>query len=277
MFELLDDHVQRTPSAVALIVPDQSERHEITYIEFGSLLEELASELNRLGVSKGSVAALCMPRTVSQVVAVWGVLKSGAAFLPIDAEAPESRKSLFLQESEAAVVIHLAGDEAAAQLAESLSITSIVMGTKGNRVSTSERSAHATVERIRPAEHDLALLIYTSGTTGQPKGIRYDHTHLMHGVYFFGHQCEMTSQSIGMLPIPYFWAVVEYEMFPALIVEENWLCCLPMVTRAQSLWQTPSRTSRSVCCRSHRRFWIWFWTFMMPIKVQNHLRHCDTL
>jgi len=214
---LLDDHVQRTPSAVALIVPDQSERHEITYIEFGSLLEELASELNRLGVSKGSVAALCMPRTVSQVVAVWGVLKSGAAFLPIDAEAPESRKSLFLQESEAAVVIHLAGDEAAAQLAESLSITSIVMGTKGNRVSTSERSAHATVERIRPAEHDLALLIYTSGTTGQPKGIRYDHTHLMHGVYFFGHQCEMTSQSIGMLRSPYFWAVVEYEMFPALI------------------------------------------------------------
>jgi amino acid adenylation domain-containing protein len=157
-----------------------------------------------------------MPRTVSQVVAVWGVLKSGAAFLPIDSEAPENRKSLFVKESEASVVIHMAADESAARLAEALSVTSISMGTKGKRESTLERSASAPVERVRPEEHDMSLLIYTSGTTGQPKGIKYDHKHLMHGVYFFRHQTEMSSQSVGMLRSPYFWAVVEYEMFPAL-------------------------------------------------------------
>jgi amino acid adenylation domain-containing protein len=217
VFELLEDHVQKTPSAVALVVSDQSERKEFTYSDFGALLEELATELNRVGVSKGAVVALCMPRTISQVVAVWGVLKSGAAFLPMDAEAPESRKSLFVQESEAVAIIHLAGDEGVAQLAEKLSVTSIVMGTNGKIASTLERLALAPVERLRPAEHDMAMLIYTSGTTGQPKGIKYDHKHLMHGVYFFGHQCDMTSQSVCMLRSPYFWAVVEYEMFPALI------------------------------------------------------------
>merc|ERR1719476_876789 len=64
----------------------------------------------------------------------------------------------------------------------------------------------------------MALLIYTSGTTGQPKGIMYSHQHLLHGSHFFCHQCGMSAKSTAMLKSPYIWAIIEYEIFPALMV-----------------------------------------------------------
>jgi len=73
------------------------------------------------------------------------------------------------------------------------------------------------MERIRPEADDMCLLIYTSGTTGKPKGIVYDHRFLMHGAHFFGECCEMNANSIALLKSPYFWAIIEWEMFPALM------------------------------------------------------------
>lgn len=63
----------------------------------------------------------------------------------------------------------------------------------------------------------MALLIYTSGTTGTPKGIVYDHRMLMHGLYFFAWECKMDQSTVALMKSPYFWAVIEWEVFPALV------------------------------------------------------------
>ncbi|CAE7602347.1 tycA [Symbiodinium sp. CCMP2456] len=236
VIELFEEQAKARPAATALIVPSAGRSSkEITYKEMAACVDEVADTLLSLGISCGSVVALVMDRSVAQVVAVYGTLKAGAAFLPVDNDAPLARKQFLLHESEAAAMIAVSGDEVARELATEIGCNFIALPADGSRSGLQllrrQRSrAHSFASDgepgtgpsgyaggyRRPEASDMALLIYTSGTTGAPKGIVYDHEHLMHGVYFFGSQCQVDSTSVAMLKSPYFWAIIEWEMFPAL-------------------------------------------------------------
>ena len=100
-YPVFGDQVKKQPSAVAL-VPDGA--LELTYAELNQAAEAVATQLLGVGASVGGVAALILDRRVAQVVAIYGVLKAGAAYMPVDFDAPPSRKK-FLAQSEAKVVI----------------------------------------------------------------------------------------------------------------------------------------------------------------------------
>eukprot|EP00437_Effrenium_voratum_P004477 CAMPEP_0181435406 /NCGR_PEP_ID=MMETSP1110-20121109/20316_1 /TAXON_ID=174948 /ORGANISM="Symbiodinium sp., Strain CCMP421" /LENGTH=1047 /DNA_ID=CAMNT_0023558939 /DNA_START=36 /DNA_END=3177 /DNA_ORIENTATION=+ len=242
VIELFQDRVKATPDSVALLVPGAGRTSkEITYKDLGTLVDEVAECLVSLGACCDSVVGLMMDRCVAQVVAVFGTLQAGAAFLPIDNDAPLARKQFLLNESESRVLIAVSGDEVARELAVEMGCHFISLPANGSaslqltrrqrsrthsfgsdyegmvaEPSGRERVQSAGGEYRRPEAQDMALLIYTSGTTGAPKGIVYDHTHLMHGVHFFAEHCEMDSSSVALLKSPYFWAIIEWEMFPAL-------------------------------------------------------------
>lgn len=238
VIELFEEQAKARPASTALIVPSSGRSSkEITYKELAACVDEVADTLLSLGISCGSVVALVMDRSVAQVVAVYGTLKAGAAFLPVDNDAPLARKQFLLHESEAAAMIAVSGDEVARELATEIGCNFIALPADGSRSALQllrrQRSrAHSFASDgaepgsgpsggyaggyRRPEASDMALLIYTSGTTGAPKGIVYDHQHLMHGVYFFGSQCQVDSTSVAMLKSPYFWAIIEWEMFPVL-------------------------------------------------------------
>jgi len=236
--ELFAEQVQNRPNAVALALPETPSApvQNFTYIELMNSVAEVIDQLLSVGITVGSIAALSLERSVAQVVAVYGVLGSGAAFLPIDADAPLNRKMLLVSESESSVVVGIRGDKSVQELAmmnprcpwllllhrcgssgamisrpRSLSTTGLIGRTRSGSV-----GGGAPTKLVRPESDDMALLIYTSGTTGVPKGIVYDHRHLMHGVHFFAEQTAMSNTSVGMLKSPYFWAIVEWELFPAL-------------------------------------------------------------
>jgi amino acid adenylation domain-containing protein len=217
--ELFEDRVQEQPSAVALVLPrtPSTAQMQITYHELDKAAEELARELLSTGVGRGSVVALILARSVAQVVAVYGVLKAGAAFLPMDAESPSARMKQLLIESAAATVVGIQGDEACAELVSTIGIPFVALAVDGALDVRKFGGKDTRVEHTRPKGNDMSMLIYTSGSTGQPKGIVYEHRFLMHGAHFFGECCEMDAKSVALLKSPYFWAVIEYEMFPALM------------------------------------------------------------
>ncbi|CAE8674828.1 unnamed protein product, partial [Polarella glacialis] len=238
LIELFEDRVKENPAAVALTVPGSTRpSKEITYGALNAAIDEVTDALLSCGITRGSVVALVLDRSVAQVVAVFGVLKAGAAFLPVDNDAPFARKQFLLLESESSALIAAQGDQPAVELASEVGLNFIALPTDGSlstiqiqrlagmRANSLVRQPSSPgggivstgpVERIRPEASDMALLIYTSGTTGSPKGIVYDHQHLMHGVHFFATHCKMNSSSVGLLKSPYFWAIIEWEMFPAL-------------------------------------------------------------
>ncbi|MDX3227985.1 non-ribosomal peptide synthetase/type I polyketide synthase [Streptomyces sp. ME19-01-6] len=160
---LFEQQARRTPDAVALI---SGERH-VTYRELDSRANRLARQLRARGAVRGERVAVLLPRGPQLITALLGVLKSGAAYVPLDPSVPTPRLTRLLDDGtpvllltfDAALALH--PDLAARlpiQLAEEVADT---------------LPAEPLQDGARP--EDPAYCIYTSGSTGRPKGVVVPH------------------------------------------------------------------------------------------------------
>ncbi|SKX01118.1 D-alanine--poly(phosphoribitol) ligase, subunit 1 [Mycobacteroides abscessus subsp. massiliense] len=133
-------------------------------------LDEASNRLAHLlishGVGPGQRVALLFSRSVEAVVAIMGVLKTGAAYVPIDPSVPDARLRFVLCDAGPVVVV------TTAELADRLAGHGLTVVDIGGRAVYSQPSAALSV---MPHPDDIAYLIYTSGTTGTPKGVAIPH------------------------------------------------------------------------------------------------------
>ncbi|MDL4820041.1 non-ribosomal peptide synthetase [Actinomadura opuntiae] len=170
--QLFESVVASAPDATALV----ADGAELTYAELDARANRLARLLIGHGVGPESVVAVVVDRGARLVVALLGVLKAGAAYLPIDPGNPQERIAFMIGESRAVHVLASAATEAA--VPESTGVPLLVL----DRPSTVERLAGlpdgtvADAERLAPAAPDRpAYMIFTSGSTGTPKGVVVPH------------------------------------------------------------------------------------------------------
>ncbi|GFJ83608.1 hypothetical protein Phou_077880 [Phytohabitans houttuyneae] len=156
LVELFAAQAARTPDRVAVTGEDG----ELTYAELDARADRLARRLVVAGAGPERYVALVLPRSVSQVVAVLGVLKSGAAYLPVDPAQPADRMARMLRD--AAPVAVVADD--------SLDLPELSVP----RLPVTDESL-VDAELVAPDPDTPAYLIYTSGSTGQPKGVVVTH------------------------------------------------------------------------------------------------------
>ena len=167
---LVEAQVARTPAALAVA----NEGVELTYAELNGAANRLARLLVRGGIGAEDVVALVMPRSVDMVVALLAVLKTGAAYLPVDLGYPADRVAYMLTESGARLVVVADGVDIAVPPGvprldlPAVGAPSPADGEPGHDLTDAERSAP-----VLPAQP--AYVIYTSGSTGRPKGV------MMHG------------------------------------------------------------------------------------------------
>ncbi|OBF13812.1 hypothetical protein A5730_02295 [Mycobacterium sp. ACS4054] len=153
--------VGRTPEAVALVDAGAS----WTYGELDAAADQLARFLVARGVVPGDVVALLFERSARAIIAMLAVLKSGAAYLPIDPAHPDARIAFMLED--ATPVAALTTGELVSRLAgHQLSVIDIDDAT---------RSGRPDAALPTPAADNIAYLLYTSGTTGTPKGVAITH------------------------------------------------------------------------------------------------------
>lgn len=172
--------VARTATTLPALVAEQAARHPdnlavqtdsvvLSYAELDDRATRAAGYLAGLGVRPRGTVAVCARRSARIPVLALGIMKAGAAYLPLDPADPETRLGAILADSGAAVV--LCDDaEIAERLGSQPGVTAIDLDVEWTAV---EQADPAPVRAGAPT--DLAYVIYTSGSTGTPKGVLVEH------------------------------------------------------------------------------------------------------
>ena len=143
--------------------------HQLTYGALDARAEAFARRLRALGAGPEALVALSLERSPSQIVAILGILKSGAAYLPLDPSNPPERVAAILEQADPRVLVT---DAAGRERFAGLDIPSIHPedGETAEDSETAEDGEMASVHADHPA-----YVLFTSGSTGRPKGIAVTH------------------------------------------------------------------------------------------------------
>ncbi|MDH6704906.1 amino acid adenylation domain-containing protein [Kitasatospora sp. MAA19] len=169
------------PDHPAVVAPDGvpagEETPRLSYAALNERANRLAHLLLERGVGPGDVVALALPRSPQLVVALLAVLKTGAAYLPVDPQYPAERIAYMLGDAAPAQVLTA---EAVADRLPGLpdGVVPLVLDSLGTRSDLTGRPDRNPVDadRTRPlSPRDVAYVIYTSGSTGRPKGVAVPH------------------------------------------------------------------------------------------------------
>ncbi len=162
--ELFEEQANRTTDATAM----EAEGEKLTYGELNLKANQLANHLRSVGVGHESLVGLCVDRSLDMMIGLLGIMKSGAAYIPIDPAFPSERVKGILEDSGVQTIVtqaHLAFDlREHAERVICIDIEWDTVATKG-----------AEKPEIDVNADSLAYVIYTSGSTGKPKGVQVGH------------------------------------------------------------------------------------------------------
>lgn len=162
--ELISSQTQKTPDRIAAAFEGQA----LTYSDLDRRSNQLAHYLSTSGIGPGSFVGLLIDRSIEMVIALLGILKSGAAYVPLDPAFPADRIAFMIEDSSMQVVLtrqNLLGSMASSK------VKTICLDRDWPSISNESPEDPPTTSN----SDTLAYLIYTSGSTGRPKGVQISH------------------------------------------------------------------------------------------------------
>ncbi|MEM0941335.1 MAG: amino acid adenylation domain-containing protein [Bacteroidota bacterium] len=225
LVEFFEEQVQSNPEAIAF----QYEHVALTYDELNKLSNQVAYYLQEeYIIGRGDFVCLLMDRSEKMMIALLGILKSGAAYVPISIDYPEARIKYILEDTKAKCVIH--DDDLGLSLAFG-DATSITLAS-WETISTYPNDNPVS----KPLSSDLAYVIYTSGSTGVPKGVMIPHQGVVNRLDWMWKQYSFTSEDVILQKTPYVFDVSVWELFmPVMNGARLVMCNQEVVFNAKEL------------------------------------------
>ena len=210
--KLFEEQVEKTPDNTAIVQPPNSaeeiEAKNITYSKLNNLSNKIANYIVSKGIEKGSVIGICYDRKIEQIALVFGILKAGCAYLPLDTKYPEERIKYMVEDSKAKIVF----TQSKYENKFGGNIPLIFLDSALDEIDAMAES----VENIDVQPDDLAYIIYTSGSTGKPKGVAVEHGNLVNYIYSAKENFAVNSEDKVLQFASISFDAAAEEIYPAL-------------------------------------------------------------
>ena len=197
--------VTLTPNKTAVVFQHQT----LTYGELDHQANQLAHYLAEKGVKAGAIVGLFLTRSIRLIVSILGVLKAGAAYLPLDPDYPTERTAFILADAGVALLLteHHTSDKLP------LNLTPVADLDADNQAILRQPTHNPETRLISSG---LAYVLYTSGSTGQPKGVMVEHRQVLAMLRGFEHIAPARETLQGTAVCSYSFDVSVWEFFSNL-------------------------------------------------------------
>ena len=206
--ELFEEQVRRSPEATAVVF----EEEELSYGELNERANQLAWRLRELGVGPETRVGLLVERSLEMVVGLLGVLKAGAAYVPLDPDYPSERLSYMLESAQVKVLLT---QERLREQRPPYSGPVLELDGAEEWMRIAEQKRGNLDVALMP-EH-LAYIIYTSGSTGRPKGVMNSHGGLLNRLLWMQEEYRLEPEDVVLQKTPFSFDVSVWEFLWPLL------------------------------------------------------------
>ncbi|WP_069470758.1 non-ribosomal peptide synthetase [Candidatus Marithrix sp. Canyon 246] len=203
VIDLFEQQVATTPDKIAVTFADQ----QLTYQQLNCRANQLAHYLQAIGIQPEVLVGLCIGRSHEMLIGLLGILKAGAAYLPLDPNVPAARNAFLLEQAQIQVLV---------------TIQSVIAGWSIDQAHVicldnplSEQNTDNPINNL--LGQNLAYVIYTSGSTGKPKGVMIEHHSLITHTQAIIEHTELQPNDKILQFAPINFDVSIEEIFPALL------------------------------------------------------------
>ncbi|WP_313559736.1 non-ribosomal peptide synthetase, partial [Ruminiclostridium cellobioparum] len=195
---MFEEQAGKTPNNVAVIFRDG----HMTYRELNEKANRLASALRGKGTGAGSIIGILAERSFEMLVGIMGILKSGAAYMPLSPEYPEERIRYMLEDSSAKILL------AQERFVDELVFDGDVLNLDNEGLYEGDGSNPEIINK----PDDLAYVLYTSGSTGRPKGVMIEHRSIINRLHWMQRKYPLGEGDAILQKTPYSFDVSVWEL-----------------------------------------------------------------
>jgi amino acid adenylation domain-containing protein/non-ribosomal peptide synthase protein (TIGR01720 family) len=201
--DLFEEQVDKTPDNIAVVYDKQ----KLTYRELNEKANMLALRLREIGVKPDDFVGIATERSLEMIVGIYGIIKSGGAYVPMDPEYPEDRISYMISDCKPKVIVTYKADIKAGDIP--------IINLGDQKIFKDKVENLEKVNKSR----DLLYVIYTSGSTGKPKGVMVEHRNVINltgGIYEFLYSKFKKSINVALIASYAFDASIQQIFTPLL-------------------------------------------------------------
>ncbi len=204
---MFEQQVAATPNAIACVFEDS----QINYAELNGRANQLAHYLQFRGVGSETLVPICIERGISLMVGLLAILKTGAAFVPVDPEFPAERIQFMVEDSAAKLIVTSA--QSRGRLPQTN--TAAIIDLEALQDTLNQQPAENLSTVVSPGS--LAYIIHTSGSTGKPKGVMVEHRSVVNLLMAMAERIDFNACSSFLSVTTYSFDICYLEVFMPLV------------------------------------------------------------